>query len=77
LLSGFSGGWVSRPTAGLFGMSCPNPLTVGGPESEPGGGAGQRTRSTPNSCLDERVVCRQVAKADVLAFITQYGKSEE
>ena len=25
----------------------------------------------------ERVVCRQVAKADVLAFITQYGESEE
>ena len=32
-------------------------------------------------CLDELrrelVVCRQVAKADVLAFITQYGESEE
>ena len=59
----------------------PEPVDLSiGPRASRTGGAGQRTRSTPiaasTSSGASGSVCRQVAKADLSALITHYGKSE-
>ena len=67
--------------SGLCGDELPEPVGLSIGRERAGRVVLDKGQVYAGCCLDELrrelVVCRQVAKADVLAFITQYGESEE